>query len=60
MIRDEAVRQLFLSKLLDLHRAGRFLLDSLVRSDEFEEIERTFENSKQGRTIRPILRIVRS
>jgi aryl-alcohol dehydrogenase len=60
VIRGDAVPQLFIPKLIDLYRAGKFPFDRLVRYYDFEEIERAFEDSKQGRTIKPVLRVAKS
>lgn len=46
-----------IDKHIDMYRAGKFAFDRLVRYYEFEDIERAFEDTKQGRTIKPILRI---
>lgn len=60
VIQGDAVPQLFVPKLIDLFRAGKFPFERLVQFYEFEDIERAFEDSKQGRTIKPILRIAKS
>ena len=57
VIQGDAVPQLLISKLIEFFRAGRFPFDRLVKQYEFEDIERAFEDSKQGRTIKPVLRI---
>lgn len=44
VIQGDAVPQLFIPKLIE-------------RFYDFEDIERAFEDSKQGRTIKPVLRI---
>lgn len=60
MIQGDAVPQLFIPKLIDLYRAGKLPFDRLVQYYELEDIERAFVDSKEGRTIKPILRIARS
>jgi aryl-alcohol dehydrogenase len=57
VIQGDAVPQLFIPKLIDLYRAGKFPFDRLVRFYDFTDVERAFEDSKQGRTIKPVLRI---
>jgi len=57
VIQGDAVPQLLIPKLIEFFRAGRFPFDRLVEQYEFEDIERAFEDSKQGRTIKPVLRI---
>jgi aryl-alcohol dehydrogenase len=60
VVQGDAVPQLFIPKLIALYRAGKFPFDRLVQYYEFEDIERAFEDSKQGRTIKPILHIAKS
>lgn len=43
--------------LVDLHMNGRFPLDRLATYYNLEQINEALEDSKQGRTIKPILRI---
>jgi aryl-alcohol dehydrogenase len=57
VIQGDAVPHLFIPKLVELYRAGKFPFDKLVKFYEFEDIERAFDDSKQGTTIKPILRI---
>jgi len=57
IIQGDAIPQLFIPKLVQLYRAGRFPFDRLVQFYEFEDIERAFEDSKQGKTVKPVLRI---
>ncbi|MBI5487385.1 MAG: NAD(P)-dependent alcohol dehydrogenase [Deltaproteobacteria bacterium] len=59
VVQGDAVPQLFIPKLIALYRAGKFPFDRLIRFYEFEDIERAFEDSKQGRTIKPVLRIAK-
>ena len=57
VIQGDAVPQLFIPKLIEFFRAGRFPFDRLVKQYEFEDIETAFNDSKQGKTIKPVLRI---
>ncbi|MGF1427158.1 NAD(P)-dependent alcohol dehydrogenase [Kitasatospora sp. LaBMicrA B282] len=45
----------FLPALIELHRAGRFPVDRLVRSYPFEQIEQAAEDARAGRTVKPVL-----
>lgn len=60
VLQGDAVPQVFIPKLIALHRAGKFPFDRLVQYYDFEDVERAFEDSKQGRTIKPVLRIAKS
>jgi aryl-alcohol dehydrogenase len=60
VVQGDAVPQLFIPKLIALYRAGKCLFDRLIQFYEFEDIERACEDSEQGRTIKPVLRIAKS
>jgi len=57
VIQGDAVPQLFVPKLIGLYKAGQFPFDRLVRFYEFDDIEQAFNDSKQGLTVKPVLRI---
>ena len=47
----------FLPMLLDLNRQGRFPYERLIRTYDFADINRAFEDSRAGRTIKPVLKM---
>lgn len=57
IVQGDATPQVFIPKLIELYRAGKFPFDRLVRFYEFEDINEAFADAKSGRTIKPILRI---
>ncbi len=57
VIQGDSVPQLFLPKLVELYQAGRFPFDRLVRYYDFEDINRAFDDTRSGKTIKPVLRI---
>lgn len=57
VIQGDAVPQAFIPRLVELYRAGKFPFDKLVKFYEFADIERALDDTKQGKTIKPILRI---
>lgn len=57
VIEGDAVPQLFIPELVEYYKAGRFPFDKLVKFYGFSEINKAFEDSKQGTTIKPILKI---
>lgn len=57
VIEGDAVPQLFIPELVEYYKAGRFPFDKLVKFYDFSEINKAFEDSKQGTTIKPILKI---
>ncbi|GLZ54580.1 hypothetical protein [Actinomycetospora sp. NBRC 106378] len=56
IIEGDAVPRLFIPRLIELWRAGRFPFDKLVRHYDFADIEQAFADSAAGRTIKPVLR----
>ncbi|MDQ1002204.1 aryl-alcohol dehydrogenase [Neobacillus niacini] len=57
VIEGDAIPQLFIPELIAYYKDGRFPFDKLVKYYHFEEINQAFEDSKEGLTIKPILRI---
>ena len=55
VIEGDSVPQVFIPQLVAYYKAGRFPFDRLVRLYDFTEIERAFEDSKRGVTIKPVL-----
>ncbi|KDE59438.1 alcohol dehydrogenase [Halostagnicola sp. A56] len=47
----------FIPVLVELHRQGKFPFDELVTYYDFDEIEQAVEDSENGRTIKPVLRV---
>ena len=45
----------FIPRLLDLHRRGRFPFDRLVRNYPFTELSQAIADSRSGATIKPVL-----
>jgi aryl-alcohol dehydrogenase len=45
----------FIPRLLDMHRRGRFPFDRLVRNYQFPEVSRAIEDSLSGAAIKPVL-----
>lgn len=49
------IPQLFIPKLLEFYRAGKFPFDRLVKFYPFEEIEQAFADTKKGEVIKAVL-----
>ncbi|RBI58374.1 NAD(P)-dependent alcohol dehydrogenase [halophilic archaeon] len=47
----------FIPNLIELYRQGKFPFDELVTYYDFEQIEQAVEDSENGDTIKPILRV---
>lgn len=57
VIQGDSVSKLFLPQLIEHYRGGRFPFDRLVRVYDFDDIERAFQDSHDGITLKPVLRI---
>jgi len=57
IVQGDAIPQVFIPKLVELQRSGRFPFERLVRFYEFEDINQAFADSSKGDVIKPILRI---
>ena len=57
IIQGDAVPQNFIPKLIELHQAGQFPFDRLVKFYDFSDINRAIADAKRGDTIKPVLRI---
>ena len=53
----DAVPQRFIPKLIELHQAGHFPFDRLVKFYPFADINRAIADARKGDTIKPVLRI---
>jgi aryl-alcohol dehydrogenase len=45
----------FIPRLIELHRAGRFPFDRLIKHYPFADIEKAFSDSAAGTTVKPVL-----
>ena len=59
-IEGDADPKVFIPKLVQLYKQGLFPFDRLIGEYPFEEIGKAFEDSRTGKTIKPILRIGRA
>lgn len=59
VIEGDAVPRVFIPQLVQYYKAGRFPFDKLVKFYDFADINQAFEDSKNGSTIKPILRLPR-
>ncbi|SDJ12626.1 NAD(P)-dependent alcohol dehydrogenase [Salimicrobium halophilum] len=56
-IEGDSVPQLFIPKLVDYYKQGRFPFDKLVKYYNLEEINEAFDDSANGQTVKPILKM---
>jgi len=57
IVQGDVISKLFIPKLIELHRQGRFPFDQLVRFYDFADINQAIADSESGATIKPILRM---
>ena len=55
IIEGDSVPQLFIPKLIKLYQSGKFPFDRLVKFYDFKDINRAMKDSKNGKTIKPVL-----
>lgn len=60
IIEGDAVPQVFIPRLIELWRQGRFPFDRLVRMYDIADINDAFAASERGETIKPIVRFAAS
>jgi aryl-alcohol dehydrogenase len=53
----DAIPDLFIPRLIDLYRQGRFPFDRMITYYAFEEINRAVEEMESGRVMKPVLRM---
>lgn len=57
IIQGDAVPQVFIPKLIDLYRAGKFPIDKLIHLYKFDEINRAVEATRMGEVVKAVLRV---
>ena len=57
IIEGDAIPDLFIPKLIELYRQGRFPFDKLIKFYPFEDINQAAEDMEKGLVIKPVLRI---
>ncbi|MFC4558979.1 NAD(P)-dependent alcohol dehydrogenase [Virgibacillus kekensis] len=56
-IEGDSVPQVFIPQLIDYYRKGQFPFDKLVKYYELGEINKAFDESKEGKTVKPIVKM---
>jgi aryl-alcohol dehydrogenase len=57
IIEGDAIPDLFIPRLIDLYRQGRFPYDRMISYYPFDDINKAVEDMEQGRVIKPVLRV---
>ena len=56
IVQGDSVPWLFIPKLIEFYKEGRFPIDKLIRYYPFEEINKAAEDAHRGAVIKPVLR----
>ena len=56
-IERASIRRVFIPQLIAYCKAGQFPFDKLIKFDEFDQINQAFEDSANGVTIKPVLKV---
>ena len=56
IVEGDAIPDLFIPKLIELYRQGRFPFDRLITFYPFDDINKAVEEMEKGRVIKPVLR----
>ena len=57
VIEGDSVPRVFIPKLVEFYKAGKFPFDKLVKYYRFDQINQAFEDSANGTTVKPILKL---
>lgn len=57
LVEGLSVPQVFIPKLLNYYRQGKFPFDRLIRFYDFQDINQAFEDTKSGKVIKAVLRM---
>jgi len=56
-VEGDSVPDIFISRMIDLFRQGRFPFDKLIRTYEFEDINSAVEDARSGVTVKAVLKM---
>ncbi len=57
VIEGDSIPDLFIPKLIELYRQGRFPFDRMITFYPFEDINKAVEDMEKGRVIKPVLKL---
>lgn len=57
IVQGDAIPQLFIPKLVELYRSGRFPVDRLIRFYDLDDVNTAFADAADGDVIKPVLRL---
>jgi aryl-alcohol dehydrogenase len=57
IVEGESVPEVFLPRLIELWRQGRFPIDRIMTYYEFDQIDRAARDAEEGKVVKPVLRM---
>lgn len=57
IVEGQSISDIFIPRLVELYRQGKFPFDKLIKFYSFEDINQASEDSEKGVTLKPVLRI---
>lgn len=57
VIEGDSVPRVFIPKLVEFYKAGKFPFDKLIKFYPFDQINQAFEDSQKGVVVKPILKL---
>ena len=57
VIEGDSVPRVFIPKLIAFYKAGKFPFDKLIKFYSFDQINKAFDDSANGSTIKPVLKL---
>jgi len=57
IVQGDSIPWLFIPKLIEFYREGKFPFDKLITYYSFEDINKAMEDAHHGLAIKPVLRI---
>lgn len=57
VVQGNSIPKLFIPKLIELYKQGRFPFDKLLTFYDFDQINQAVEDMKSGKVIKPVIRI---
>ena len=57
IIEGQSTSDIFIPRLIELYRQGKFPFDKLIKFYSFDQINQAAEDSEKGITLKPVIRI---
>jgi aryl-alcohol dehydrogenase len=57
IIEGQSTSDIFIPRLIELYRQGKFPFDKLINFYSFDQINQAAEDSEKGITLKPVIRI---